>query len=224
MNKIMKKNYKTKKLMGLLIAWMTMTALLTGCSSADDATTNEEKNSSTNASAETKPVETQETAPAEESSEPETNEAEPEAETEAEPEPESTSEEPAPEPVVYEGIDMESTLPGAEWVATFEGIINEPKMVIFNDSTNKKVIVENGQTVDFAVDDTFGIYIPDSIELKNVQDELFDCFTTCDIVSNVTKYYKLSKRYDVGDVIDVTNIYEANGTEIEFSVTLNLVE
>ena len=36
---------------------------------------------------------------------------------------------------------MESTLPGVEWIKTFDGVIEEPKMVIFNDETNKKVIV-----------------------------------------------------------------------------------
>lgn len=48
--------------------------------------------------------------------------------------------EPTQEPVVYEGIDMESTLPGMEWIETFNGVIDEPKMVIFNDETNKKHI------------------------------------------------------------------------------------
>ena len=52
--------------------------------------------------------------------------------------------------VVYEGIDMDSTLPGLEWIETFNGVIEEPKFVIFNDETNKKVIVENGQEVEIA--------------------------------------------------------------------------
>ena len=33
--------------------------------------------------------------------------------------------------VVYEGIDMDSTLPGVEWIETFSGIINEPKFSDF---------------------------------------------------------------------------------------------
>ena len=74
-------------------------------------------------------------------------------------EPEVT-EEPAMEAVVYEGINMDSTLPGAEWVATFEGIIDEPKLVVFNDETNKKVILENDQEVDFSLTDKIVIYIP----------------------------------------------------------------
>ena len=89
-------------------------------------------------------------------------------EEEATPEPtveptlEPTSE-PTPEPIVYEGIDMNSTLPGAEWAKTFDGIINEPKYFIFNDSTNKKVIVEQGQEVEFEDEDSFGVYIPEGV-------------------------------------------------------------
>jgi len=83
---------------------------------------------------------------------------------EAEPTPEPTAEptpEPTPEPIVYEGIDMNSTLPGAEWAKTFDGIINEPKYFIFNDSTNKKVIVEQGQEVEFEDNDSLGLYRPE---------------------------------------------------------------
>lgn len=85
-----------------------------------------------------------------------------------EPTPEPTAEptpEPTPEPVVYEGIDMESTLPGKEWIATFKGIIEEPKFVVFNDETNKKVIVENEGKVEFGKGDTLGVFIPDGMML-----------------------------------------------------------
>ena len=81
-----------------------------------------------------------------------------------EPTPEPTAEptpEPTPEQIVYEGIDMESTLPGKEWMLTFEGIINEPKAVLFNDTTNKKTIIEYGQKVFYEAGDIFAIYIPD---------------------------------------------------------------
>lgn len=79
------------------------------------------------------------------------------------------------EQVVYEGIDMESTLPGAEWIATFNGIITEPKFVIFNDDTNKKVIVENGQEVEFDDTDVFAIFFP--LEKEIVRAELDDNLT-----------------------------------------------
>ena len=42
--------------------------------------------------------------------------------------------------VTYEGIDFDSTLPGREWVqTTFPGVIEEPKIVIYNDETNGHV-------------------------------------------------------------------------------------
>lgn len=69
-----------------------------------------------------------------------------------------------PEPIVYEGIDMESTLPGVEWIETFVGIIDEPKFVVFNDGTNKKVIVEDGQKVSFEESDTIAVYLPDGVK------------------------------------------------------------
>lgn len=56
---------------------------------------------------------------------------------------------------------MESTLPGVDWIATFEGIISEPKIVIFNDETNKKIIVENEERVIFEEGDVFALYVPE---------------------------------------------------------------
>lgn len=72
--------------------------------------------------------------------------------------------EPTPEDNKYMGIDMESTLPGIEWMDTFDGIINEPKLVVFSDETNKKIIVERGDTVEFSKVDTLAIYIPEGKE------------------------------------------------------------
>lgn len=69
-------------------------------------------------------------------------------------------EEPEVEDDEYAEIDMESTLPGIEWIQTFDGIIDEPKLVVFNDSTNKKVILEELQEVEFYDDDTLAVYIP----------------------------------------------------------------
>lgn len=89
-------------------------------------------------------------------------EAEPTPEPTPEPIPEAT-EEPTPEPIVCEGIDMESTLPGKEWIATFKGIIEEPKIVIFNDETNKKVIVEDEQEVEFAKGDVLAAFISGNV-------------------------------------------------------------
>ncbi|MBR5798667.1 MAG: hypothetical protein IKY23_01260 [Lachnospiraceae bacterium] len=93
-----------------------------------------------------------------------------EAIVEAEPTEEYTpepTEEPTPEPIVYEGIDMESTLPAAEWTLSFVGVIDEPKFVIANDETNKKRIVEQGEEVKLEDGDMFILYEPKGKNLKN---------------------------------------------------------
>ncbi len=66
--------------------------------------------------------------------------------TEATPVP---TEEPTPAPTEnpYPGIDMESELPGEEWIITFDGVIDEPKVVIFNNEIGRKQIVETGDKV-----------------------------------------------------------------------------
>lgn len=73
---------------------------------------------------------------------------------------EETSSEVEEEVDEYAKIDMESTLPGVEWIQTFDGIIDEPKLIVFNDSTNKKIILEDMEEVEFTDDDTFAVYIP----------------------------------------------------------------
>lgn len=83
-------------------------------------------------------------------------ELEPTAEPTLKPTPEPTSE-PTPVPTP----DTESTLPGIEWMQTFDGIIDEPKLVVFNDETNKKIIIEDSnQEVEFYDNDTLAVYIP----------------------------------------------------------------
>lgn len=76
--------------------------------------------------------------------------------TEATPEP---TEEPS---VVYEGIDMDSTLNGQDWLETFVGVIDEPKVVVFSDITGKKVIVEQDGEVSVNPDeDAMALFIPE---------------------------------------------------------------
>lgn len=72
---------------------------------------------------------------------------------------------------VYEGIDMESTLPGEEWIETFVGVIDEAKLVVYNDSNNRKLILENYEEVEFAMDDVFVVYIPDGIDSVSYFDD-----------------------------------------------------
>ena len=93
-----------------------------------------------------------------------TKEPAPEATTEPSSEPEATVEstpEATEEPVLYEGIDIESTLPGKEWIETFVNIINEPKIVVFSDETGRKEIIEEGGIVTFNPDvDLIAVYLP----------------------------------------------------------------
>ena len=129
----------------LVVSMLFLSASITGCASAQKA-----EESNTNEAA----VETEKAAEAEIVSE-----VAPSPTLASEPTAEPTTE-PTPEPIVYEGIDMESDLPGAEWIATFEDIIEEPKIVVFNDETNKKIIVEDGQEVVFEENDIFALYVP----------------------------------------------------------------
>lgn len=76
-------------------------------------------------------------------------------------------EEPAPESKAedskYPGIDMESTLPGLEWLASLDEIVEEPLIVVYNDETNKKVIVNEGDEVEFSrSSDVLALYSPNN--------------------------------------------------------------
>ena len=138
-----KKAFKRKRniLNVLAVLVMLMATLLTACSSSKtDAAPASEETSAAEADKEAEQVK-------EEAAEPEPT---------AEPTPEPTS-----EAVVYEGIDMESTLPGLEWMATFDEIVNEPLIVVYNDDTNKKVIVNEGDEVEFSKsNDILAFYTP----------------------------------------------------------------
>ncbi|MBQ6695309.1 MAG: hypothetical protein IJN16_01245 [Lachnospiraceae bacterium] len=77
--------------------------------------------------------------------------------------------EPTEEPsVVYEGIDMVSDLPGEEWVETFVGIIDEPKIVVFSDETGRKEIIEEEAIVKInPEEDVIAVYLPDGYKKSN---------------------------------------------------------
>ena len=159
----------------------------------------------------------------EETTEPAEGESTEVAEPEESAEIESTKEtapETESEQVVYEGIDMESTLPGAEWIATFNGIITEPKFVIFNDDTNKKVIVENGQEVEFCDTDVFAIFFP--MEREIVRAELEDNMTFCSnsVERNVRFYDDVFPTLKDGDKVEVKQGLEVDGEEETLTVTL----
>ena len=160
MNKRMRKN--TLALLAVMV--MLMATLLTACGSSK-ATDTSTKEDTTNVEEVTKEAEPAETTEAEEVAE-------------VEPAVEEPTAEPTPEPVVYEGIDMESTLPGLDWIQTFNGVIDEPKIVIFNDETNRKVIVENDQKIEFSDNDILTIYCPkiDAVAIDGGQNDssIFD--------------------------------------------------
>lgn len=143
----MKKRTNKRNILSVLVVMiMLMATLLTACSSGQAT--------ETPAKEETTKAEVTE----------ETDEVE-QTEEVATPEP---TEEPTPEPEVedskYPGIDMESTLPGLEWIATFDEIdVDEPIIVVYNDDTNKKVIVNEGDEVEFSKSsDTIAFYTPNS--------------------------------------------------------------
>lgn len=70
------------------------------------------------------------------------------------------TEEPTPEPTPTPTPDTTSTLPGVEWIQTFDGIVDEPKLIVFNDETNQKIILEEFEEVEFYDADTLALYIP----------------------------------------------------------------
>ena len=140
-----KRTIKRSILSALVVTIMLMAALLTACSSGQVT--------ETPAKEETTKAEVTE----------ETNEAE-QTEEAAKPEP---MEEPAPESKAedskYPGIDMESTLPGLEWLASLDEIVEEPLVVVYNDETNKKVIVNEGDEVEFSrSSDVLALYSPNN--------------------------------------------------------------
>ena len=192
-----KKAFKRKRniLNVLAVLIMLMAMLLTACSSGKtDAAPASEETSAAEADKEAEQVKEEA--------------AEPEPTTEPTPEP-------TPEAVVYEGIDMESTLPGEEWIKTFDGIIDEPKLVVFNDDTNKKVIVENGQEVEFSRTDKLYIYVPNQKDAWITEQDV----ENFQLIEGRT-YSKLSEQYKVGDKVVTKNIIQIDGKEIELTATL----
>lgn len=68
-----------------------------------------------------------------------------------------------PEDALYipEGIDMESTLSGEEWVASFVGNVAEPVVVIYNDNSGRKEVVQANKEVTINPDeDIIAVYWP----------------------------------------------------------------
>ena len=147
------KTIKRKNILSVLaVLVMLMAMLLTACGSSQAATPTPETETT-----EVENVKEEVTEPAE-STEPEVAEEVVETEPTAEPTPE-----PEVEDSKYPGIDMESTLPGLEWLATLDEIVEEPLIVVYNDDTNKKVIVNEGDEVEFSrSSDVLALYTPNA--------------------------------------------------------------
>ena len=94
---------------------------------------------------------------------------------------------PTEEPsVVYEGIDMNSTLSGQEWLETFIGVIDEPKVVVFSDVTGKKVIVEQeGEVIVNLEEDSMALFFPKGYTNGNVSSGV----STGDTAIETDNYY-----------------------------------
>lgn len=209
-NKATNRNPKRSNGIILTIVMGLIMAMFTGCSSAKEPTDTEEVNFSAESTAETKIDEPANATEGEAVSSATASEDT----VEATPEPAGT------EAVVYEGIDMESTLPGLEWIATFEGVIDEPKIVVFNDVTNKKVIVENGGTVEFAADDTLAIYRAGAkIDLT---DEDLLKFNNVNAATIMTVSGSPRKYSDSGDTFEFQPILELNGEDLVYKITVNV--
>lgn len=196
-----------KKKSALLVVTITlMAALLTACSKDQLAASTSE--------AETE-ITAEEAVPAENTEGEGTAEA-------AEPEPTAEpTPEPTPEAVVYEGIDMQSTLPGEEWIKTFNGIINEPKLVVFNDETNKKVIVESGEKIEFSQLDTMAVYVPK--EKTGIIKEL-DLFTFSKKDNDGYVFLFNDIMSKPGEETNIKNIVEYDGKDYELTATLVVTE
>lgn len=172
----MSKTNKRKNISSTLVVLvMAIVFLLTACSSSEKTNTSTKENSE---KAEITKQEVTETVEQEE----------PKAEEIATPEPII---EPTPEPTPAPTPDTESTLPGVEWMQSFDGIIDEPKLVVFNDSTNKKIILEELQEVEFYDDDTLAVYIPKGRGEVITNDYLSESYEEINYYDNIVTLRKI---------------------------------
>ena len=172
----MSKTNKRKNISSTLVVLvMAIVFLLTACSSSEKTNTSTKENSE---KAEIPKQEVTETVEQEE----------PKAEEIATPEP---TIEPTPEPTPAPTPDTESTLPGVEWMQSFDGIIDEPKLVVFNDSTNKKIILEELQEVEFYDDDTLAVYIPKGRGEVITNDYLSESYEEINYYDNIVTLRKI---------------------------------
>ena len=94
---------------------------------------------------------------------------------------ETVVEEPTEDLYIPEGIDMESTLPGEEWIQSFIGKVTEPVVVVYDDNTGRKEVVQAGGEVTINPDkDTIATYWPEKgmhtekYAISTIKAKLFD--------------------------------------------------
>jgi len=63
---------------------------------------------------------------------------------------------------IPDGIDLNSTLDGEQWLDSFRGNVKQPVVVVFNDRTGKKEVVLDNTEVKMEIDDMLAIYHPTS--------------------------------------------------------------
>lgn len=100
---------------------------------------------------------------------------------------------------IPEGIDIESTLPGEEWIFSFVGNVTEPVGVVYNDDTCRKEVVQANKEITINPDvDTLAVYWPEKgIDAKYhaVSTTERICYENYEInVFNVERLRSVSKR------------------------------
>ena len=70
-------------------------------------------------------------------------------------------------------------------------LIDEPKLVVFNDSTNKKVILKELQEVEFYDDDTLAVYIPKGRGNVVTNDYLSESYEEINYYDNIVTLRKI---------------------------------
>ena len=89
-----------------------------------------------------------------------------------------------PEPIQYDGIDLNSPLPTYEWVASsFPGVMDPYKFVVYNDDTHYRVIVENGDHIKFHRDDKVLLF---EVNTAHIWDNLEDDVNSDDYTQTYT--------------------------------------
>lgn len=117
-------------------------------------------------------------------------------------------------------VDLQSTLPGEEWMKELVGCFDEPRLVIFNDATNKKVVVEPEGRIDFARDDSLGVVFPNYDRNKIVKP---DDTTFCYTYYGESFYMKdISGRFDNDATVQTSFIVKSEGVEYTLTATLVL--